>query len=202
MIDAVYFGRQFADVSQGRLPDGESGVVSFSSTPTPGESNYLPLPNVEISEVLTRAAAPLENAIELSNVTASPVDAGGWYLSDSERDFRKFRIPSGTLLAAHGFAVFYENQLRGGFGSLVPFRWDGLSEGAVYLSQADAQGRLIGYRSQVRFSPSERGVSAGSYQSSVGRVFTAQSGRTFGADNPRSLLEFRFGSGRTNSPPC
>ena len=201
MIDAVYFGRQLEGASQGRLPDGAPGLVSFSSTPTPGESNYLPLPNVEISEVLTRAAAPLENAIELSNVTESPVDAGGWYLSDSERDFRKFRIPSGTVLAAYGFAVFYENQFRGGFGSLVPFRWEGLSEGAVYLSQADAQGRLTGYRSQVRFGPSERGVSAGLYQSSVGRVFTSQSGRTFGVDNPRSLPEFRFGSGRTNSYP-
>jgi hypothetical protein len=52
------------------LPDGLSSVVSFVETPTPGDSNFLPLPNVVVNEVLTHTDPPLEDAIELRNVTA------------------------------------------------------------------------------------------------------------------------------------
>jgi hypothetical protein len=38
-VDAVTFGAQKPDVSQGRLPDGPGGVVLFLKTPTPGAPN-------------------------------------------------------------------------------------------------------------------------------------------------------------------
>jgi hypothetical protein len=38
-IDAVFFGAQHAAVSEGRLPDGSSGIVRFPEFPTPGRSN-------------------------------------------------------------------------------------------------------------------------------------------------------------------
>src|SRR6185369_771172 len=52
LIDSVDFGLQTTGVSQGRLPDGNSAIVSFPSSASPEASNYLPLPNVVINEVL------------------------------------------------------------------------------------------------------------------------------------------------------
>ena len=42
LIDAVVFGPQSDDVSQGRWPDGERGGFYFFTRPTPGISNVLP----------------------------------------------------------------------------------------------------------------------------------------------------------------
>jgi hypothetical protein len=39
LIDSVDFGLQTTGVSQGRLPDGGSNIVSFPTTPTPGSMN-------------------------------------------------------------------------------------------------------------------------------------------------------------------
>jgi hypothetical protein len=39
LLDAVDFGPQAPGVSQGRLPDGSSDIVSFPTTPTPGSMN-------------------------------------------------------------------------------------------------------------------------------------------------------------------
>src|SRR4030095_4760706 len=84
LIDSVSFGRQPAGVTEGRLPDGTARVVSFPVSPTPGESNYEPWRDVGINEVIPRATTPEENAIELRNVSGSPVSLDGWYLSDSQ----------------------------------------------------------------------------------------------------------------------
>src|ERR1043166_291208 len=77
LLDAVDYGLQPAGVSQGRLPDGDSNLVSFVTTPTPDASNYLPLPGVVINEVLTHTDPPLEDAIELYNPGATRVAMGG-----------------------------------------------------------------------------------------------------------------------------
>jgi len=42
LIDGVDFGQQTAGVSQGRLPDGGTNIVSFPTTPSPGAANFLP----------------------------------------------------------------------------------------------------------------------------------------------------------------
>ncbi len=42
LIDAVSFGLQTTDVSQGRLPDGGTNIVNFPTTSSPGTSNFLP----------------------------------------------------------------------------------------------------------------------------------------------------------------
>ena len=51
-------------VSQGRFPDGSANIVSFPTTVSPGESNYLPLTNAVANEILTHTDPPLEDAIE------------------------------------------------------------------------------------------------------------------------------------------
>ena len=44
LIDAVEFGQQQRDVSEGRYPDGAVQIVSFDGTPTPGQPNRLAKP--------------------------------------------------------------------------------------------------------------------------------------------------------------
>jgi hypothetical protein len=77
-IDTITFSSQATDVSQGRLPDGGSTIVSFSSkTASPGNPNWSPA-SVCINELLANSASPLEDAIEICNTNSSAVDIGGW----------------------------------------------------------------------------------------------------------------------------
>ena len=173
----------------------------MAGTASPGESNYRLLASFVINEVLTHTDPPLEDAIELFNPTDGPVAIGGWYLSNSQSDFKKFRIPDGTTVQPGGYFVFYENQFN-----LIPnvppsFTLNSAHGDAVYLSEADAAGNLTGYRAFVKFGAAENGVSFGRYVTSTGVDFVAMNQRTFGADNPATLGEFRIGTGRTNSAP-
>jgi hypothetical protein len=204
LIDAIDFGVQTDGVSQGRLPDGAGNIVSFPSTASPASANFLPLTSVVINEVLTHTDPPLEDAIELHNPTASPVNIGGWFLSDSQSDLKRYRIPDGTTIPAGGFKVFYQNQFGAGVGDddAPPFFSFNSARGdAAYLSVADAGQNLTGYRTSVSFDAQANGVSFGRHHTSVGVEFVALSQRTFGVDNPANLAQFRTGGGTTNAYP-
>jgi len=170
-----------AGVSAGRLPDGAGNVVAFYTTPSPGENNYSPLAGVAINEVLTHTDPPLEDAIEVYNSSAQAIGIGGYYLSDSRRDLKKYRIADGTSVAAGGFHVFSENQFNSGAAS--SFALSSSRGGTVYLSASDAGGNLTGYRSVVSFGPQFNGVSFGQLRTSVGEDFTTMTSRTLGAAN-------------------
>ena len=62
-----------------------------------------------VNEVLAHTDLPLLDSIELYNTTDAAIDIGGWYLSDSNANYQKYRIPDGTVLAAHEYRVFDEN---------------------------------------------------------------------------------------------
>jgi hypothetical protein len=199
LIDSVEFGLQANGVSQGRLPDGDANVVSFPNTPTPAESNYLPLQNVVVNEVLTHTDPPLEDAIELYNSGGSDVSIGGWFLSNTETDFKKYRIPNGTLLPAGGYKVFYEYQFNS--TNAVPFTLNSAHGDSVLVSEADGAGNLSGYRAQISFGAAPNGLSLGRFPTSGGVDFVALSSRTFGVDSPSTLAQFRTGTGLSNSYP-
>ena len=200
-IDDVTFGPQLNGISQGRLPDGAPSIVSFPTTSTPGEANFLPLTNVVINEVLTHTAEPFEDAIELRNLTDEDVDLGGWFLSDTENKLKKFRIPDGTMLPGSGFLVFYENQFNPILGDPLSFALNSARGDEVWLSAADTNGVLTGFRATVKFGAAEDRVSFGRYETSVGVDFVAMNQRTFGVDEPANILEFRAGRGAPNSGP-
>ena len=198
IVDQVAFGLQSSSTSQGRLPDGSQNIVDFPDTPTPERSNYLPT-EVVINEALTHTDDPLEDAIELRNTGSASVNVGGWYLSDSRRDFRKFRIPDGTTISAGGYVVFYENQFND--GSANAFALNSAHGGSIWLSETGPGANLTGRRSVVEFEAAENGISFGRYETALGEQFVAMSQRTFGVDNPSSVEEFRAGSGTDNPAP-
>jgi len=199
LIDAVDFGLQDAGVSRGRLPDGASTIISFPTTPTPSESNYLPLPTIVVNEVLPHTDPPFEDAIELYNSGPSDIWVGGWFISNSQSDFKKYRIPVGTILRARSYLVFYEYQFNS--TNAVPFTLNSAHGDSVFLSQADAAGNLTGYRAQISFGAAENGVSFGRFLTSQGVDFVPMSRHTFGVDNPANLTQFRSGGGLTNAEP-
>jgi hypothetical protein len=201
LIDSVDFTVQTTGVSQGRLPDGATNIVSFPQTPTPGESNYLPLSNVVINEVLTHTDPPLEDAIELHNPSTTPVNLSGWFLSNSQSDFRKFRIPDDTVIIPGGYKVFYEWQFNPTPGLPPSFTLNSAHGDELHLSAADADGNLTGYRVVQKFGAAANGVSFGRYQTSIGVDFVAMEYRTFGMDSPTTLAQFRTGAGLPNAYP-
>jgi len=204
LLDAVDFGFQAEGISQGWLPDGTANLASFPLSATPGGANYLLLTTVVIHEVLTHTDNNLEDAIELHNPTTSSINLGGWWLSDSQTDLQRFRIPDGTVIAPGGFQVFYQNQFgpADGEADAPPlFSLNSAQGDAVWLSEADAFGNLTGSRTGVSFGAASNSVSFGRYQTSAGVEFVAMSRRTFGVDNPLSLDQFRTGTGATNAYP-
>src|SRR6185436_857658 len=115
------------------------------------------LPEIVINEALTHTDEPLEDAVELLNMTGQDVDISGWWLSDDNGTLMKYQIPSGTKVPANGFTVIYENQFTNREIAAIPFA---LSSGGdeVVLSAA-TNGLLNGYRASVRFGAAANAVS-------------------------------------------
>jgi len=199
VLDRITYGAQTPDTSQGRAPDGSDNLVFFpGASATPGGSNFNEITNVVVSEVLSHTDPPLEDAIELQNLTAAPVAIGDWWLSDSRSQPRKYRIPAGTSIPAYGFKVFYQAQFGAG---PTGFALDSAEGDEVYLSAGDAAGNLTGAQTFVSFGALKNGDSVGRYTTSIGTDFVTLSQRTFGVDNPATVVEFRQGTGLSNAAP-
>ena len=204
-VDSVTFGAQTAGVSEGRLPDGAATRVFFAN-PTPGESNWLPLTNVVINEVLSHTDLPLEDAVELYNAGSVPVDLSGWWLSDSKSNLRKFTFASGTIIPAGGYKVVYEYQFNPQPPTAASFAFSSARGDDAWLTAVDTNGQPTGYRDWVSFGPQFNGVSFGRFQTSVGKDFAAMTDLTFGtavtALSPTNQIGlFRTGAGAANSYP-
>ena len=180
-IDTVLYYWQTANVSEGLSPDGGQ-TRQFFATPTPGHVNRQ---TVAINEVLSHAHALDPDWIELYNTADEPIDIGGWFLSDSESDLRKYEIPAGTVLDTDTYVVFNEAQHFGNAaapGCHTPFA---LSENgdAVYLSSG-RNGRLTEYRIEEVFGAAESNVAFGRHlKSDATYNFVAMSANTPGTAN-------------------
>jgi hypothetical protein len=201
-IDRITFGTQSLDVSQGRLPDGAATIVSMPESASPQNPNYRNN-TIVINEVLANSSPPLEDAIELFNRGTTPINVGGWWLSDDLNIRQKFQIPANTIIPPAGFLVIYENQMQAG---LVPFNLLGSGD-EVFLSAVDGAGNINGFGALVRFGPATsntsigRVVASGLANSSGGAEFWRLSSPSFGQDNAPTTSAFRTGSGLANQRP-
>lgn len=187
--------------SSGDYDDPDNWAASSEYLGSPGRAGQGPLTSVVINEVISNTSAPLEDAMELFNPTAGPVDMSGWFLSDAAGDLRKFRIPAGTILPPGGYKVFFASQFNDSSNpAITPFglaSWEGDD---VWLTAADVAGALTFFIDHVKFGASEEGVSFGRHPNGSG-PWVALSARTFGVDNPASLDEFRQSQGAANAYP-
>jgi hypothetical protein len=79
------------------------------------------VPQVTINEIMNDSiSAGLENPdiewVELHNTTTSPIDVGGWTLTDGEGDLV---LPSGTIIGATGYLVVSATDVVGILGAVV-----------------------------------------------------------------------------------
>lgn len=180
---------------------------------SPGRPGVGPQRVVAINEVLAHTDPPLEDAVELLNLTDQPVDIGGWYLSDSRANPKKFRIPDGTVIPPREFKVFYEMAgassspgfNRSGNGNPPDFAFNSANGEDAVLMSADAVGNLQLWMDTVKFEATANGVSVGRYPDGTGKM-TTLSRPTFGtavmADYPPEFLSvFRTGQGASNAAP-
>jgi hypothetical protein len=168
---------------------------------SPGRGDPAPVYGaIVINEVLAHSDPPYEDAVELYNPSDNVVHIGGWFLSDSASDVRKFRIPDGAVAPALGYAVFYEYQFNPTPGAAPSFGLSALGD-ELYLAAANPDGSLTGYLDSLAFGPSDLNVSLGRMNTSVGIDYPPLLRPTFGVSQPASLQEFRTGTGAANTGP-
>jgi len=203
--------------SYGWLPDGNTNdlVVTFPpDRTTPGKSNFLPIDNIYINEILSHSDPPLEDAVELYNDGTNAVNIGGWWLTDDKDTYNKFHIPANTIIQPKGYVAFYEYIGEpGGFnpngqGIFPSFSFSSSQGDECYLYATDpVTGKLNGFRRGVDFPAAANGVSFGRYVTSTGESdFVPMESLTFGtdvtaADPTNRLDEFRSGTGAPNAAP-
>ena len=154
-------------------PGGSPGATDPAST----------IPAVVINEVFNTSTQPLMNAIELRNLTASPADISGWYLTDDDTFPWKYRFPAGSIVPEGGFLVVYEWQFNPTAGVGASFSLSSLGD-EVYLFSGNAASELTGYTHGFQFGGAQTGVSFGRYVNSAGdEQFPALSSRSIGGPN-------------------
>lgn len=158
--------------------------ASFRIHGSPGKDDVgAPL----ISEVSSHTDPPASDAIELYNPESSPVDIGGWWLSDDVQEPAKFRIPAGTTIPSKGYVLFAEKDFNKDTTSILSFNLNAHGDD-VWLS-ADSGGCAKGYCHGVSFGEIRNGVTFGRHVAGDGSVhFPAQSKSTLGSANSGPLV--------------
>lgn len=209
-VGADGFGWSLVNANSAGNPDDPANWrASAAVHGSPGADDPPPLhgPGVVINELLAHSENPFEDAIELFNPTAQPVDLGGWFLSDdfdstnkiAAPRLKKFRIPDGTVLSAGGYRVFYEWEFN---GALSPTRFALSRFGeTVYLSSADTNGNLTGCVIGAEFHAADSNVPLGRHVTSTGVEFTPLAAPTFGVSSPTDRAHFQTGLGAANTGP-
>ncbi|HAB16900.1 MAG TPA: lamin tail domain-containing protein [Verrucomicrobiota bacterium] len=197
----------------GDLSDPANWRASPEYLGSPGRAGVATPRTVVINEILAHTDPPFEDAIELINLTDQPINIGGWYLSNSRAKPRKFRIPSGTIIGAHDYQVFYElagtGNLRGfnptGTGIDPSFTFNAAHGDEACLLSADSVGNPLLWMDAISFEATANGISQGRYPNGVGRLTTLRQ-PSFGAavtanDPPELITLFRSGLGASNASP-
>jgi len=138
-------------------------------------------PSVVINEILSHTDDPLADAIELYNPTGADVNVGGWWLSDSDNNFLKFRIPADTIVPAGGYRTFHEGHYVGGIlvaDQATEFGGPGVDDFAlssahgddVWLVQADAAGNVTQFVDYVSFPAAANGEAYGRWPNGLSEL--------------------------------
>ncbi|MBN1672653.1 MAG: lamin tail domain-containing protein [Kiritimatiellae bacterium] len=149
---------------------------------SPGRTDG-PACHVVVSEALSHTDPPAKDAIELHNTGVAPADIGGWYLSDSTDNYRKYAIPAGTTIAAGGYVVFDEADFNTDTNNPACFALSSHGDEAL-LTHWDEAGNML-YLAEARFGGAANGVAFARHMRTDGEAdFVAQStATTLGAAN-------------------
>lgn len=151
--------------THGTDPDGSRADIGALYQYSAGDYPFTIGETVVIEEILANSGSGAPDWIELHNRTGAAINIGGWFLSDSTSDLRKYQIAPGTVISANGYLVYYEDTNFGVAsldpGRVTPFALSDVGE-TVYLTSA-VDGGLTDYQSHEDFGASLPGVSLGNY---------------------------------------
>ncbi len=150
---------------------------------TPGSLGIGARRDVVVNEVLPHTDLPSLDTIELHNTTGAPIDISGWFLSDSKNDYRKFEIPSGTIVPAGGYILFDESDFNSS-GGVDPkdFALNGAHGDDVWLLEADGSGNLLSFVDHIEFDAAANGESIGRWPNATGILYP-QASTSLGSAN-------------------
>jgi hypothetical protein len=141
-------------------------------TPADNDTGHVASPgDIVINEVMTHTNGPPEDWIELHNTTGSTIDITGWFLSDNDNNFKRYRIGASApvTIGPNGYVVFTQNDHFGNGsdpGSDVQFAFSELGETA-YLCSGSGGILTGGFCTKEDFKASEDEVSFGRYTKSA-----------------------------------
>lgn len=141
------------------------------------------IPVVVVNEALTHADFPAVDAVELHNLSGSPVNIGGWFLTDDFSDPFKFVMPSITIPGG-GYHVFDANEFDPG-GAGFAFSEHGEE---VWIFSGNGVD-LTGYSHGFAFGAAQNSVTFGRHVISTGEDhFVAQAGNTLDFPNAGPIV--------------
>jgi hypothetical protein len=160
--------------------------------------------SIVVNEVLTHTDPPFQDAIEIKNLGVSPVDIGGWYLSDSSSQLDRYEIPNGTIILPNDYSVFYEQELNFN-NTRIPFSLSSAMGDKAILVSTDSRGTPLFFIDDVSFGAAANGIPFGRYPDGIGPLVTLAE-QTLGTaikptDPPSQIAGFLEGKGASNSGP-
>ena len=188
--------------SSGRLPDGETRVVSFlGEAASPDQPNARQVEGLRMEEVFTWPQEPFEMAVEVFNAQDRAFDLSGWSVGIASGSLDAYRLPANTVVPAKARHVLHQARWNPGADApTLPGSWGWADR--LYLSERDAQGQLTGQRLSLAMQPTAPGQSWGRWIAEDGQEHLApMSEPTFGASTQGSLASFRNGKGAPNTGP-
>lgn len=131
---------------------------------------------VVINEILASTTPPQTDAIEFKNLTDQAIDLGGYWVSDSFANYKKFVFPVGTRIEAQGWRVLKESDFNnpGSPSNPVPFAFSATGE-QVFLVQGNASGNLLRFVDGFTFGAVDRDVPLGRWPDGTGPLVWLQS---------------------------
>ncbi len=157
---------------------------------SPGYAGSGPDHRVVINEILSASIPPEVDFIELFNPGGTSQSIGGWFLSDTSDDYRKFKIPAATSLANGAYLILNESHFNNpaNAGCLVPFALSSTGDD-VYLLQADSTGNLLKFIDRVEFAGAPGGMTFGR-SATASEGFDLMRGVTLGAANTAAIPQY------------
>ena len=182
-------------------PPGSAEKAAWLGTPgnwrpstefhgTPGTAGSGPDYRVVVNEVLSSSLAPAWDFIELFNPGFGPQNIGGWFLSDTADQLRKYQLPAATTLAGGAYLVLTEQQFNNSAdpACLFPFSLSSAGDD-VFLMAADAAGNLLRFADRVEFPAAPGGMTFGRYPDGSGPLELVRA-PSAGAANSSFLPEY------------
>ncbi len=151
------------------LRDARQWRPSSKFQGSPGTEGSVVRNSIVINELIVAPRAGEQDGVELLNLSGETVAVDGWFLSDSDDDYLKYRIPEGTTIGPGARFVLrasdFDNPANP--ASLTPFGLNDQGDN-LFLVEAAPGGILLRFVDTVTFGPTPRGVSIGRYPEGTG----------------------------------